>query len=208
MPAQQAAAAVEESPPAPELPPVFLASVPWDPERSVSAVKLARTIPDCTITWDASSDAYDTFVRNLAAAGSGAAIFLEDDIVLTTGWAGKIAAVIAEHPDVLIQFYSNRDADLSVGSRWEPGRSFMNNQCWYAPPGMAAALADYLLHWPPRLDGSDPTGYDLAMANYLRDHELRYWLHVPSLVQHGPGKSVINPRRPHGKLRQSRTFEA
>jgi len=192
------------------LPDIHIAAVPWDPTRAVAAVGMMKNLlaqgHTATIIWDREYDAYETFVRNLTSAGADAAIFLEDDAVLTADWDTKIAAVIEGHPDVLIQCYSNRKDDLAAGPRWEPGRSFMNNQCWYAPPGMAAEMADYLHAWPKRLDGTDPTGYDLAMQDYLRSKGLRYWLHVPSLVQHQAWKSVINPRRPYGKLRQSRSF--
>lgn len=193
-----------------KLPSIHIAAVPWDPARTASAVKLLTRLRSqglrADITWDQHYDAYETFVRNLQSAGEEAAIFLEDDIELTDMWPYKINEAINGHPDVLIQFYSNRKDDLTAGARWEPGRSFMNNQCWYAPPHMAANLAVYLSAWPRRLDGTDPTGYDLAMQDYLKANQLDYWLHVPSLVQHKPGKSVINPKRPHGKIRQSKSF--
>jgi hypothetical protein len=196
------------------MPPVFIAAVPWQPERAVAAVKLhnqikADTGTEVTVTWDQDHDAYDTFVRNLEAAGQAeaGAVFMEDDVILTRDFGTKITAVIAEHPTDVIQFYSNRDADLTTGSRYESGRGFMNNQCWYAPPGLAPDLAAHLRAWPARLDGRDPTGYDLAMADHFKANRIRYWISVPSLVQHRDMRSVINSRRPHGVLRQSRTFQ-
>jgi len=192
------------------LPPVFVTAVPWDPKRAVAATRMVQWLHlaghTATVVWDKHHDHYETFVRMLRSAGQGAAIFLEDDIEFTSNWDVKMAAEIAAHPDVLIQTYSNRNADLTYGSRWEKGKSYLNNQCWYVPPGMAASLADYLDTWPNHLDGTDPTGTDLAVSHYLHANRLSYWLVAPSLVQHRDWVSAINPKRPHGKMRQSKSY--
>lgn len=185
------------------LPPVFISAIPWNEDRAANAALLARQAGG-TIVWDRRRDHYDTFLRMIAAAGSGPAIFLEDDIQLTSGWGDKIGRVIADHGDVLIQCYSNRRADVEHGSRLEPGSSYLNNQCWYAPAGMPAELHAYLTSWPGR--AKDPTGTDLAVSHFLRDRGLSYWIQVPSLVQHNTWKSAINPRRPTAQ-RQSRTYQ-
>jgi hypothetical protein len=43
------------------------------------------------------------------------------------------------------------------------------------------------------------------MGDYFKQQKIRYWQHVPSLVQHAEGISLINPRR-SGK-RTSPTFK-
>jgi hypothetical protein len=134
--------------------------------------------------------------------GDGPAVVLEDDVILCRDWRSRVEAVIGEHPDVVIQFYSNRAADLTVGSRWEPGRTFLMNQCYYLPPDVALPLHAYTEHWAET--SNTPTEYDRAMARWMSETKRRYWLHVPSLVQHLPWRSQIHPRRP--RTRQSRTF--
>jgi hypothetical protein len=182
---------------------VLMAAVPWDARRLKAVKAVKEAVPDLEITWDENHNAYDTFVRNLRAAGDDAAIFLEDDILLTTDWRDKVEAVIESKPDEVVQFFSMRKADLEVGSRWEPGRSFLGNLCWYAPAGLAADLAAYLPDWEPHVSGEHPTGYDFAMADYFKATGRRYWIEVPNLVDHRPGPSAINPRRPP---RVSRSF--
>lgn len=183
---------------------VLMTAVPWDARRLKSIKAVREQVPDLEIIWDEKHDAYDTFLRTLAAAGQDPAIFLEDDIVLTTHWREKAESVIDHHTDEVVQFFSMRKADLEVGSRYEPGRSYLGNLCWYAPAGVAAGLTQFLPRWEPYLDGTHPTGNDLAVADYLKVNKMRYWIEVPNLVDHRAGPSMINPRRPP---RASRSFQ-
>jgi hypothetical protein len=167
----------------------------------------ARDVAEATgahIIWDVSRNAMTTFLTALGYVGDDAALHLEDDIELTAGFNDKAAAVLAEHPDDVVQFFSNRAGDVTVGSRWEPGRSFMMNQCFYLPAGMSRDLLAYAPTWRRREE--HPTGYDLMLADFLKDAGLLYWLHVPSLVQHMPWRSEINSRR--SAVRASRTYES
>lgn len=193
--------------------PVFIMAVPWEPRR-VHRVKTLRVDAGqpCEVVWDEEHDAMDTWLRLLARIDAGptrSGIVLEDDVQLTVDWRLKVEAVIrqvrdAPAPNALIQFYSARKADLTRGSRWEPGRSYLMNQCHYLPPGMAHDLLGFAPGW---IDAhpEHPTGHDLLIADFLRSTGQRYWLQVPSLVQHEPWRSEINPRR--SSARQSPTFE-
>lgn len=143
-------------------------------------------------------------IKALRIIGEAPAVVMEDDILLTQHFEEKARAAIADKPDNLIQFFSMRKADLTVGSRWEPGRSYLMNQCHYVPPGMAAPMADYMadrVHARARERG----GSDSLMRDYLASNKLVYWVHVPSLVDHRVGKSAINPKRASTN-RQSFTF--
>ncbi len=42
------------------------------------------------------------------------------------------------------------------------------------------------------------------VADFLKERHMRYYIHVPSLVEHRIGKSLIDPRR--SSRRQSLTF--
>lgn len=146
----------------------------------------------------------DTWRMVLEAARLDPVIILEDDVILTPSWREKIEEVIAAHPDDIIQFFSMRKADLTVGSRYEPGRTFMMNQCYYLPADVAAHLRDFSVGWE-ELYPADANGYDILMAKWMQATGRKYWLHVPSLVQHRDWRSEIHERRPRN--RQSKTFE-
>lgn len=144
------------------------------------------------------------FLHVLRNAGGHGILHIEDDVVFCTGFELKCKQAIAAMPETPIQFFSRRKKDLTEGSRWEPGASFSMNQCHYIPPYMNESIAEYYEHWPDR--ARHPNGYDLLMASFFALHGLRYWLHVPSLVDHRVGKSVIDARRASTN-RQSLTFE-
>lgn len=185
--------------------PAFVMAVPWSSKRAIRAREISEQA-DATIVWDKSRDVIGTWTRLLRAVGDGAGILMEDDIQLTEGWREKVEAAIAEHPQVLIQFFSLRKFDLfgpPKPSRWMPGSSYLMNQCYYLPPGMAVDLVGAAGRWLGE-HPEHPTGCDNCIQQYLKDTRQRYWLHEPSLVQHEPWTSEINPRRPRN--RQSRTF--
>ncbi len=152
---------------------------------------------------DRGHDAWETFLWALKMAGDGPAMHIEDDVVFATQFVSRAAAVIAEKPDAVIQFFSRRKHDLTVGSRWMSGSSFMSLCCVYFPAGLSGRIGAYARGWTGR--DLHPIGIDLMVANYLRANRLRYWVQVPSLVQHRASKSVIDPRR--SSKRQSPTFD-
>lgn len=181
---------------------VLIMAVPWSRERHDHAWTLAEQSGG-EIVWDTTHHAFDTWRTVLAVAGQSPAVILEDDVDLTDNWRWKVNAAIAGHRDDVIQFFSMRGDDLTVGSRWEAGRTFLMNQCYYLPAGVAADLLEYTDDWETK-HPEHPTGYDIAMAEWMKMTKRRYWLHVPSLVQHKPWRSEINKRRPRN--RQSKTF--
>lgn len=183
----------------------LIQAVPWLPERTRRAVELRTAAGEANtqIVWDEKQDAFHTWQLVLTAAGQDAVVVLEDDVRLTDSWRSKVEEAIAEHPDHIIQFFSMRGSDLTVGSRFEPGRTFLMNQCYYLPAGYAAALLDFSQRWVEE-NPNFKTGYDIAMARWMQLNRIKYWIHVPSLVQHEAWRSEINPRRPRN--RQSGTF--
>lgn len=182
----------------------LIMAVPWDQQRVKSVSDLKRQTLG-TVIWDEHRDAFETWQRVLVAAGRDPVIILEDDVRLAARWREKIEDVIALRGKSVIQFFSNRDADITVGSRWEPGRTFRMNQCYYLPCDAAADLLSFSRAWHEQ-HPEHPTGYDLTMADWMKQsHWWRtYWLSVPSLVQHQPWVSQIGKR---SRGRQSRTFQ-
>lgn len=171
-------------------------------ERSPWVDYLQERLPDASVIWDARHHALETFLRALARAGKAPALHIEDDVILTRDFRVKTEAVIREHADMPVQFFSLARKRDVLGARLEPGRSFMMGQCFYLPAGMSAELLEYADTWSGIKE--HPTGLDFMVRDYLRAKRLRYWLHIPSLVQHRAGTSLINPRR--ARTRQSPTF--
>ncbi len=143
-----------------------------------------------------------TFLDSLMCAGDDACVHLEDDIVLTKNFIEKITAQIQLLPSSLIQFFSLRKKDLELGSRWD--NNYLMNQCYYCPPGMGTAMLAYAATWIPA-NKQHPHGTDVLMRDYLRHNKLKYWLHVPSLVQHRNMRSAIGGAG-RTSSRQSPTF--
>ena len=174
------------------------------PQRSGYIPYLKERIPNLEVVVDPGGGVMDCFQESLRVAGEDAVVHLEDDIVLTENFCEKALAVIADFPYVLIQFFSMRKKDLEIGSRWEPGRTFLMNQCVYYPEGMSRDLLEYSEDWFEAGNGKIAT--DDLVALFLRGRGMDYYLHVPSLVDHRVGRSVSNPKR--SSKRQSLTFQS
>lgn len=182
----------------------LIMAVPWVTRRAKAAVELSKTTGGM-IVWDQDMHAFHTWRSVLRHAGSEPVIILEDDVILGEDWRNRAEAVIADgHTADVIQFFSMRAADLTVGSRYEPGRTFVMNQCYYLPAHAAEQLLEFCEGWE-ETNPDYKTGYDIAMGRWMQETGRKYWLHVPSLVQHRDWKSEINHKRPRN--RQSRTFQ-
>lgn len=177
-------------------------AVPWEPQRAQRAKELQQQT-GAEIVWDTNRNAFDTWLKTLVAAGGDPVILLEDDVILAPGWRAKIEAALEGHRDHVVQFFSMRKKDQTEGSRWEPGRTYLMNQCHYLPAGEAREVLAISKDWPLR-NPKHPTGTDMAFADAMARRGMQYWLHVPSLVQHEDWPSEINSRRPRN--RQSKTF--
>lgn len=190
--------------------PVFIRAVPWVEDRAANARALAEQTGG-KIIWDAERSGRVTFLAAMHAAGDGPSVHLEDDVTLTSRWREKIEAKIAANPGTLLQFFSMRGADLTTGSRDEPGRTFLMTQCFYLPAGYASAIAAFGETWSWRgrqreqWRAGQSEQFDLIITDWLRANQLRYRIEVPSLVEHYRWRSVDYPGRP--QARQSATFE-
>ena len=132
-----------------------------------------KQIPELEVAFDHFEDtglndkAYQNFIQSLEMADpEQGSIHMEDDIFLTRDFKAKAEKAIAERPDDVIQFFSMRKKDLSEGSRYEYGRTFCMNQCFYLPAGMAGKLATHLKTFNiERKELGSP--YDIGMADTL-----------------------------------------
>ncbi len=150
-----------------------------------------------------SSTAFFNHQKAWSMAGNEAAVIMEDDILLCDSFTDIIESVIADRPSDVIQFFSMRKKDLTEGSRYEPGRTFMMCQCFYLPAGTASELYEFSIDYAEtskdRTCPSDP-----CIAAFLKSKKLKYWIHCPNLVDHRVGKSLLGPR---SSKRQSKTFQ-
>lgn len=186
---------------------IIIRGVPW---RQGMIDYLARELPDAEWVIDTPADpkadnrgrATQSFLRALLLAGDGPAVLMEDDVTLCPAFRRKLEAEIAARPRNVIQFFSMRSADLTVGSRWD--RKYMMSQCTYFPAGYCAQLAAYLPRWCAS-HPEDPGGYDVLVDQWLRERKEPFWIRCPSLVDHRVAASVMDRRR--SSKRQARTFD-
>lgn len=162
---------------------------------------LQKHLPQAEWCYDRNRNAMDTFLEAMRMAGNDPVVHMEEDIVLTKNFVPKIEAAIAERPNEVIQFFSMRKDDLLKGSRYD--RNYLMNQCFYLPAGYSLAIHDYYQFWDDK--EKHPTGTDNMICDYLRAGKEKYWIHVPSLVDHRVAVSMIDSRR--SSKRQSLTFK-
>ncbi len=172
--------------------------------REAYLAYVQERLPKVEVVRDRVHNALDTFLLAMEAAGGDAVVHLEDDIILTSDFEHKIERLIGAQPQVVQQFFSMRKDDLLVGSRWDRAMGFSGALCFYFPEGYSAALLDYYHGIErPELERWWPTGIDWMVGSFLALRRERYWINVPSLVQHRIGPSAIGSR---SSRRQSLTF--
>jgi hypothetical protein len=159
-------------------------------------------IPNLIVLNDKDKDPMGNFMKALEAAGDEAAVHLEDDVILTKNFVKKAEQVISENPARVIQFFSMRKDDLSIGTRIDKGRNFIAALCFYLPPKMSKGLRSYFPNWE-RID-EHPTGLDLTIADFLKKTRQDYLVYCPNLADHRIGKSAIDSRRRSDRV--SKTF--
>lgn len=176
------------------------------PERQPYIDYLKKNLPQAEFCMDEKRDAFDTWNRAMEMAGSDECVHMEEDVIITKHFYKKLCDAIKEKPFHIIQFFSMRKADLTVGSRWD--KNFLMNQCTYYPYQYSKFIRDYWDVWskiPGKLE-KHPNGTDQMVCDWIRATKLKYWIHIPNLVDHRVGKSEIDPRRASTN-RQSLTFK-
>jgi len=171
--------------------------------RENYAEYLHYKLPELIELKDESFDPMKNFMNALEVAEDDEAIHLEDDAILANDFQAKAGKVIDANPNMVIQFFSMRKADLTVGTRIENGSTFLAALCFYLPPKMSRGLRSYFPNWERR--DEHPTGLDLTIADYLKKTKQKYLIHCPNLADHRVGKSKIDSRR--SSKRVSLTFE-
>lgn len=171
-------------------------------DRMPNVIYLQKHIPNLVVVWDEHRNAMETFRRAWRQYQDVPTIRIQDDIILCKNFVNKAKAIVAERPNDFIQFFSRSAKDEELGSRYKSGGSWMMNQCYYLPANSAARLTVFADAWG-KYD-KHPNGDDQLMAEWLQSEKARYWVQVPSLVNHLVTVSMIDKRR--SKFRQSTTF--
>jgi len=171
--------------------------------REEQANYVKKLIPSVEVSYDEGFGAMSNFLQSLEMAGSDAVVNLEDDIWITKNFETKINSIVAKKSNAVIQFFSMRKADLTVGSRWDAGRSYLMAQCTYFPEKISRGILAFSKKYENINHKSHPL--DSMVADYLNKAKLKYWIHCPNLVDHRIGKSIIDPKRASTN-RQSFTF--
>lgn len=175
------------------------------PDREEYYHYLKDRLPTAEFVLDENRQAFDTFMKALDTAGKDAILLMEDDAYLTKDFENKVQAVVDEHPDDVINFFSRRKKDLEIGARYESGSTFSYTLCIYFPEGVAYELKQYAEDWYKENKEEHPTGTDIVIGDFITDIKGKYFQQVPSLVQHRVGVSAINSRR--ARDRTSKTFK-
>lgn len=150
--------------------------------------------------------AWLNYQRGWQLAGESPTVQMDDDIIVTSDFRAKVLSEIHKRPNEVIQFFTMRKADLTIGSRYEHGSKFLMQQCYYLPAGMAKLVYEQSFVNAEKLGGNMvgvPT--DTVVADVMRRLKMSYWVVVPNLVDHRVAKSAIDKRR--SSKRQSLTFK-
>lgn len=170
--------------------------------REDFASYVQKHIPNLITIKDDGQGPMKCFERALEEAGDDSAVHLEDDVILTKNFTDKLEKIVSSRPQMVCQFFSMRKADLEIGSRVENGSSFISALCFYLPAGMSRDLKKFFITWDRIKE--HPTGLDLTPADFMKKHKMKYYIHIPNLVDHRIGKSKIDPRRSSKRI--SKTF--
>jgi len=161
------------------------------PEREHLHPHLAERLPDATWLIDRDrSGMVESLLSAFKAQGVEDAVHLEDDVILTRGFEAKVMVARMEAPGSIVQMFSQRKADLERGSRWDRGAGFVNTQAFLVPGWIAPRLVESLPLWDAPERKKHRVG-DLSIAAFLASTYQRYWIHVPSLVQHRDTPSTL-----------------
>jgi hypothetical protein len=149
------------------------------------------------------STAWFNLQRGWEIAEDEACVQLQDDIVLTTAFREKLNKAIETWGLYVIQFFSMRKADTDIGTRLEHGSTFLMEQCYYLPKGVARKLHEFSKGYYHKTEHTHCPS-DICIAEFLKANKMNYIIWCPNLVDHLPVTSQINKKRT--ARRQSKTF--
>ena len=170
--------------------------------RLDNLVEYKKEIKNIEVYIDRNKNPIGAFVEALKMADDDACVQMEDDCILTSNFDEKIKQEIAKNPDSIIQFFSMRTKDLTIGSRWD--NNYIMAQCTYYPKGKCKEIVNFFKGSFWDINQHNIDGLDSMVNDFLKQNKEKYWICVPNLVDHIVQKSIIDPRR--STKRVSKTF--
>ncbi|MDR2170575.1 MAG: ParB N-terminal domain-containing protein [Planctomycetaceae bacterium] len=120
----------------------------------------------------------------LILAGRDDCVFLWSDVSLCDQFCQEIEWIIERNKESVIQFYSENDSDLRLGSQWVRSGIDWNGVCFYMPNLVIAKLIQYIRGNSSAVKGSG-TASQWA-GKFLAKSNIKYFNVCPNLVDlHG-----------------------
>lgn len=117
------------------------------------------------------------------------AVLVEDDIVLCNNFKEEIEKVIAQYPDVIINFFTNPERFYTTHFT----ELFGYNQCTYFPKGMAKILADEMMKiYIPEEQCQYKQRYGRLLGVSMENLGIPHLVYRPCLVNHIDGVSTYD----------------
>ncbi|MCD8294470.1 MAG: hypothetical protein LUE27_04370 [Clostridia bacterium] len=163
---------------------------------------MKEEIPGLAVLVDHEHDAMKNFLRSLNYT-ERPCVHLEDDIIMCDNFYERITGIICQHSEDVIQFFSPWKKDVTIGTRYMAGREFLFTLCFYLPAGVGPKIAEYIEGHKRRHDFGAP--WDFIMADYFKEHKIKYLNWCPNLVDHKVCTSRIDTKR--SRYRVSTSFK-
>lgn len=140
---------------------------------------------DYDILIDPDHKPVQAFIDALYLVSDSDVVILEDDLVLCKNFKEEIEKVIAQHPDSIINFFTEPYKYFT--SHWT--EFFSYNQCTYYPKSIIRTLADKMTEIYNRYNTKS---WNLVEHKALDELGITHYVYRPSLVQHKDVKSILN----------------
>ena len=125
-------------------------------------------------------------------------VLMEDDLVLCSNFQKEIENVIAQYPNLIINFFTAPSLYFTTHLT----TIFDYNQCTYFPKGLTKRLGREMLN---RYNPVHCHSYGALLNNTLRELNIYHLIYRPALVQHIDGNSLFH--RGNFRLRNTIWFK-
>lgn len=143
------------------------------------------------VIWDEKHNANDTLCRTLDS--NEAMLVLEDDIELCDNFLERAKAIIEEHKNCFIMFYSVFPEEYIPD--WEYEWWPVLTQAYYVPEWIGKRISDFLFH-DEYSNRPNQWRYDIGLTAWLKYERTPKFMVKESLVQHMCPESLISPTHP------------
>lgn len=149
--------------------------------------------------YDYKHDPVNSFISQLETIGKYNSVLLEDDVVLCKDFKNKIEEVIKQHPDSIINFFTDPDIWEETHLRDYP---FEWNQCTYYPKGVGRVIAKKMKELKSKFPVNQKL-YSQVLNRALYELGIPHLVYRPCLVQHLDNNSILGK---DGRARRSIYF--